>query len=150
MPKRKCLFNTRSNCFPRFSHKQIFCLCHRQSSFSQFKVFFFIQQFLFHLQQKYIWTSGRLCDFKGCDRPDLQPTSINGWFWTAELQKLAPTTDRRQSDWSENGGIGVPQPDNRELQQGGANENCLAILNNFYNDGVHWVSFHLRRSAEIF
>lgn len=38
----------------------------------------------------------------------------------------------------ENGGIGRPQPDNRELQQGGAPENCLAILNNFYNDGVHW------------
>lgn len=74
----------------------------------------------------------------GCDRPDLQPTSINGWFWTAELQKLAPTTDRRQNDWSENGGIGQPQPDNRELQQGGAAENCLAILNNFYNDGVNW------------
>lgn len=92
-----------------------------------------------YLQQKYIWTSGRLCDFKGCDRPDLQPTSVNGWFWTAELQKLAPTTDRRQNDWSENGGIGQPQPDNRELQQGGAPENCLAILNNFYNDGVHWV-----------
>lgn len=96
--------------------------------------------FTFNRQQKYTWTSGRLCDFKGCDRPDLQPVSINGWFWTAELQKLAPTTDRRQNDWSENGGIGVPQPDNRELQQGGANENCLAILNNFYNDGVHWVS----------
>lgn len=39
---------------------------------------------------------------------------------------------------TENGGIGRPQPDNRELQQGGAPENCLAILNNFYNDGVHW------------
>ena len=92
----------------------------------------------FLFQQKYIWTSGRVCDFQGCDRADLQPTSINGWFWTAELQKLAPTTDRRQNDWSENGGIGQPQPDNRELQQGGAPENCLAILNNFYNDGVHW------------
>ena len=68
----------------------------------------------------------------------MQPVSINGWFWTAELQKLAPTTDRRQNDWSENGGIGQPQPDNRELQQGGATENCLAILNNFYNDGIHW------------
>lgn len=90
------------------------------------------------LQIKYIWTSGRQCDFKGCDRPDLVPNNINGWFWTAELQKLAPTTDRRQSDWSENGGIGQPQPDNRELQQGGAPENCLAVLNNFYNDGIHW------------
>lgn len=53
---------------------------------------------------KYIWTSGRLCDFKGCDRPDLQPTNINGWFWTAELKKLPPTTNRVQNDWSETGG----------------------------------------------
>lgn len=97
-----------------------------------------IKQRIVDGKQKYIWTSGRICDFKGCDRADLQPVSINGWFWTAELQKLAPTTDRRQNDWSENGGIGQPQPDNRELQQGGAPENCLAILNNFYNDGVHW------------
>ncbi|KAL7051018.1 hypothetical protein ACKWTF_004299 [Chironomus riparius] len=97
-----------------------------------------IKQRIVDGKQKYIWTSGRVCDFQGCDRADLQPTSINGWFWTAELQKLAPTTDRRQNDWSENGGIGQPQPDNRELQQGGAPENCLAILNNFYNDGVHW------------
>lgn len=101
----------------------------------------------FFFQVKYIWTSGRLCDFKGCDRPDLLPTSVNGWFWTAELQKLAPTTDRLQNDWSESGGLGLPQPDNRELQQGGANENCLALLNQFYNDGVHWhdVACHHRK-----
>lgn len=67
----------------------------------------------FEFQVKYIWTSGRICDFKGCDRPDLLPTRVRGWFWTAELQKLAPTTDRQQNDWSENGGIGQPQPDNR-------------------------------------
>ncbi|XP_050308853.1 uncharacterized protein LOC126745167 [Anthonomus grandis grandis] len=87
---------------------------------------------------KYIWTSGRKCDFKGCDRPDLQPIDINGWFWTATLEKLAPTTQRDQNDWSESGGLGFPQPDNREPQQGGAPENCLAVLNQFYNDGVHW------------
>lgn len=56
--------------------------------------------FTIFFQVKYVWTSGRLCDFKGCDRPDLLPNNINGWFWTAELQKLAPTTDRRQGDWS--------------------------------------------------
>lgn len=89
-------------------------------------------------QVKYIWTSGRMCDFKGCDRPDLQPVSVNGWFWTAELQKIAPTTDRSQGDWSENGGIGLPQPDDREYKQGGAHEHCLALLNQFYNDGVNW------------
>ncbi|CAL4115889.1 unnamed protein product, partial [Meganyctiphanes norvegica] len=36
--------------------------------------------------------------------------------------------------WSHTGGASQPQPDNRE--QGG--ENCLAVLNNFYNDGVKW------------
>ncbi|CAH0557256.1 unnamed protein product [Brassicogethes aeneus] len=93
---------------------------------------------------KYIWTSGRLCDFKGCDREDLQPLNVNGWFWTAVLQKLAPTTQRDQNDWSENGGIGKPQP---EAQQGGATENCLAVLNQFYNDGVNWhdVACHHRK-----
>ncbi|PNF19019.1 hypothetical protein B7P43_G11808 [Cryptotermes secundus] len=97
---------------------------------------------------KYIWTSGRLCDFKGCSRPDLQPLNINGWFWTAELKKLPPTNNRAQNDWSETGGIKKPQPDNREfIQQNGAPENCLAILNNFYNDGVHWhdVACHHRK-----
>lgn len=91
-----------------------------------------------YFQVKYIWTSGRLCDFKGCERPDLQPTNINGWFWTATLQKLAPTSERSQGDWSPSGGIGLPQPDNREYKQNGAPENCLALLNQFYNDGVNW------------
>ncbi|XP_054270744.1 uncharacterized protein LOC128991675 [Macrosteles quadrilineatus] len=103
-----------------------------------------------HLVQdkvRYIWTSGRLCDFKGCDRADLQPKSVNGWFWTSELQKLPPTTNRLQNDWSESGGIGRPQPDNREELQNGAAENCLALLNNFYGDGIHWhdVACHHRK-----
>ncbi|KAB0802250.1 hypothetical protein PPYR_04436 [Photinus pyralis] len=106
-----------------------------------------IKQKLVNEHVKYIWTSGRLCDFKGCERPDLQPVSINGWFWTATFQKLAPTTSRDQNDWSESGGIGRPQPDNREAQQGGANENCLAVLNQFYKDGVNWhdVACHHRK-----
>lgn len=97
-----------------------------------------IKQRVVNENVKYIWTSGRLCDFKGCDRPDLQPTNINGWFWTATLQKLAPTSERSQGDWSPSGGIGLPQPDNREYKQNGAPENCLALLNQFYNDGVNW------------
>ena len=27
----------------------------------------------------YIWTGGRKCNFKGCDRKDLQPAIQNGW-----------------------------------------------------------------------
>merc|ERR1719414_2847587 len=65
---------------------------------------------------KYIWTSGRLCNFDGCDRPDFFPKEINGGF----------NPPRRQ-------------PDNREkVQQGGEDEACLAVLNNFYGDGIKW------------
>ena len=32
-----------------------------------------------------------------------------------------------------------PQPDNREqVQQNGGEEACLAVLNNFYGDGIKW------------
>ena len=45
-------------------------------------------------------------------------------------------------DWSNTGGAGRPQPDNRE-----GNEVCLAVLNNFYQDGVkfHDVSCRHRK-----
>jgi len=47
-------------------------------------------------------------------------------------------------DWSNTGGARRPQPDNRE-----GNENCVAILNNFYNDGIkfHDVACHHRKPA---
>ena len=45
-------------------------------------------------------------------------------------------------EWSHTGGAGRAQPDNRE-----GDETCLAVLNNFYNDGVkfHDVSCHHRK-----
>lgn len=56
-------------------------------------------------KQKYIWTSGRLCDFEGCEnRQDLKPIAINGWFWSGELKKLAPALNRLENDWSPSGG----------------------------------------------
>ena len=33
---------------------------------------------------------------------------------------------------------GVRQPDNREGAQGGETESCMAVLNNFYGDGIKW------------
>ena len=87
----------------------------------------------------YFWTSGRLCDFDGCDRPDFFPKNINGWFWSANQARLSPTDSRSAfHDWSATGGFNPPraQPDNREqVQQGGESESCLAVLNNFYGDG---------------
>ena len=41
------------------------------------------QRWCFSGNVPYFWTSGRLCDFDGCDRPDFFPKNINGWFWSA-------------------------------------------------------------------
>ena len=30
------------------------------------------------------------------------------------------------------------QPDNREQREGGEDEACIAVLNNFYADGIKW------------
>ncbi|KAK4313367.1 hypothetical protein Pmani_015287 [Petrolisthes manimaculis] len=69
-------------------------------------------------RQEYIWTGG--------------VKSGRGWRWlTGESFNV--------NDWSHTGGAQRPQPDNRE-----GDENCLAILNNFYRDGIKWhdVSCH--------
>jgi hypothetical protein len=57
---------------------------------------------------EYCWTSGRLCNFGGCDREDLKPIDINGWFWSASNTKLKPTNEQsRFNDWSQTGGYGI-------------------------------------------
>jgi hypothetical protein len=91
----------------------------------------------------YIWTSGRLCDFKGCEnRRDLEPKNIYGWFWSATRQKMAPSNQVPNSfsfnPWSQTGHKKVRQPDNAEFEINGTNESCLAVLNNVYNDGIAW------------
>ncbi|XP_006607393.1 L-selectin [Apis laboriosa] len=106
----------------------------------------FIKQRIARGNVRYIWTSGRKCNFNGCDRPDLQPQNINGWFWSGSGAKIGPTTQRNTGDWSHTGGYGQAQPDNREAAQGN-DESCLSILNNFYNDGIKWhdVACHHRK-----
>ncbi|KAK8726991.1 hypothetical protein OTU49_009867 [Cherax quadricarinatus] len=89
---------------------------------------------------QYIWTSGRKCNFDGCDRPDLQPPIVNGWFWSGSSARISPTnsTSGWRGGWSRTGGSGRPQPDNREFTETRTDESCIAILNNFYNDGIVW------------
>jgi len=95
----------------------------------------FVKQQMARFGVKYIWTSGRKCDFDGCNRADLQPVIVNGWFWAGSEAKIPASTDRQATDWSPTGGDGKQQPDNREDDEG---EPCLAVLNNFYNDGIKW------------
>ena len=89
---------------------------------------------------KYVWTSGRKCNFDGCDRADLQPPIVNGWFWSGSSARIPATnsTFGWRGDWSPSGGGGSPQPDNREFAETRTDEACIAILNNFYNDGITW------------
>ncbi|RXG53106.1 hypothetical protein Avbf_16145 [Armadillidium vulgare] len=100
----------------------------------------FIHQAISSANVKYIWTSGRKCNFPGCDRPDLQPPLTNGWFWSGSEARLPSTrtNDPINAYWSTTGGAGTRQPDNREQSQNGPDEACIAVLNNFYNDGVKW------------
>ncbi|KRT82365.1 C-type lectin, partial [Oryctes borbonicus] len=91
----------------------------------------------------YIWTSGRLCDFKGCEnRADLEPKNIYGWFWSANREKLPPTNQTpagwQYNPWSSTGHKKQRQPDNAEFDINGTTESCLSILNNVYNDGIAW------------
>lgn len=48
----------------------------------------FIKQRLTRGNVRYIWTSGRKCNFAGCDRSDLQPPNENGWFWSGSGAKI--------------------------------------------------------------
>lgn len=54
----------------------------------------FIKQRIARGNVRYIWTSGRKCNFAGCDRPDLQPPNENGWFWSGSGAKIGPTSQR--------------------------------------------------------
>jgi len=125
-------FNARNYCRKR---------CMDLVSFETREEYDWVKGFI-NVNVPYFWTSGRLCDFDGCDRPDFFPKNINGWFWSANQARLAPTDSKSAfHDWSATGGFNPPraQPDNREeTQQGGETESCMAVLNNFYGDGIKW------------
>ncbi|OXA37457.1 L-selectin [Folsomia candida] len=87
----------------------------------------FVKQHISSGRKRYIWTSGR--------------KTGQSWTWTGSGVGIG--LDRRRSDWSHTGGAGIPQPDNRENNPrlegyNGIEESCLAIFNNFYNDGLKW------------
>ncbi|XP_045106158.1 uncharacterized protein LOC123501404 isoform X1 [Portunus trituberculatus] len=73
----------------------------------------FITSIIRHYEVPYIWTSG----YK------VGPYS---WKWQSCVAS-------QYSRWSFTGRFGRRQPDNADM-----NEDCLAILNNFYGDGIIW------------
>jgi hypothetical protein len=81
----------------------------------------------------------------GCEgRKDLLPKNLNGWFWSANREKIQPTNrvpiGFSYNPWSQTGHKKQPQPDNAEFDINQTSESCLSVLNNVYNDGIAWVS----------
>jgi len=97
----------------------------------------------------YIWTGGRKCNFKGCDRKDFQPTIVNGWYWAPIGKRIPPPKRCGYCEWSNTGGLKERQPDNREQRQGGKEEACIGILNDVYNDGIKWHDIECRHKKPI-
>ena len=61
---------------------------------------------------RFIWTSGRKCNFKGCEnRPDLDPVIVKGWFWSGSGVRLGVEEDGKhvEGDWSPTGGTYIVQ-----------------------------------------
>ena len=88
----------------------------------------------------YIYTVG---NFAGCDRADLQPVIEKGWYWAPTGKRIPAPRRCRFCDWSRSGGLKERQPDNREQRQGGKDEACIGILNNFYKVSIpsQWLQF---------
>jgi hypothetical protein len=74
----------------------------------------------------------------------LLPKNLNGWFWSANREKVQPTNRNPigwgYNPWSQTGHKKVAQPDNAEFDINQTSESCLSVLNNVYNDGIAWVS----------
>lgn len=112
-----------------------------------------VQDIIRKHQLNSIWTSGRLCNFKGCEAKHLQPRRIKGWFWSGSGKSIAATNSTPpgwpQTPWSRSGYIGqfldgehsVPQPDNAEHllnKNPVTQEACISVNNNWYQDGISW------------
>merc|ERR1712203_297041 len=106
-----------------------------------------IEDFLKDNDLPYIWSSGRLCNFKGCDREDLQPATVNGWFWSGSGVTWLPPTPPRQAGATSPG----PSLDTRLSSSPTTSpsrttqsstltgpEACMGVLNDIYDDGIKW------------
>lgn len=83
------------------------------------------------------WIGGRLCTSGECTSdPAFYPNdSPAGWLWAPTGAKMTSTAF---AGWSRGGAMGRPQPDNLVNVHGGRPEECLAVLNDWYGDGIAW------------
>lgn len=69
--------------------------CMETVSFNEEKKFDFFKKYIEKNNITFIWSSGRLCDFAGCEgRWDLLPKIIKAWLWTG-IQVQLPETNKK-------------------------------------------------------
>lgn len=73
-----------------------------------------------------VWTGGQKCKNEQCMSPDRK----NVWVWEPPRRFISHD---RYRNWSNNGAKGQDQPDDFD-----SSEDCLAVLNDWYEDGVAW------------
>jgi hypothetical protein len=67
--------------------------CMETVTFDSQEKFDFFKDYIEKANISFIWTSGRLCDFDGCEgRWDLLPKRTKGWLWSANQVPIADTT----------------------------------------------------------
>lgn len=67
--------------------------CMETVTFEEQEKFDFFKDFITKSDIKFVWTSGRLCDFAGCEgRWDLLPKIKKGWLWSANQAAIHDTS----------------------------------------------------------
>ena len=66
--------------------------CMETISFQDQKKFDFFKSYIEKNNISFVWTSGRICDFAGCEgRWDLLPKRVKGWLWSADQTRIDDT-----------------------------------------------------------
>lgn len=113
----KTFFLLNSRIFETDARNECRKRCMETISFKDQKKFDFFKSYIQKNNISFIWTSGRLCDFAGCEgRWDLLPKRIKGWLWSADQTRIDDTnkipTDWEYTPWSRTGHFKKAQPDN--------------------------------------
>jgi len=102
----------------------------------------FVKAFMKREKIRTLWTSGRLCDFPGCNGTFTGDLWVDGWFWSADRVPIAAVNKTASgwtyNPWGKSGPNKKPQPDNAEFAINESKEACIALFQDVYEDGITW------------
>ncbi len=89
----------------------------------------FLGRFMTRSRVYGLWTGGQICQAPGCVNDGRAE-----WVWEPVAHFI--NREDRYVNWSGSGAKSVAQPDDFTMS-----EKCLAVLNNWYGDGISWHDF---------